>query len=1018
MKNYVKRVILFWFCMVFYMLVQAQVRENRITGHVYDSQNLPLAGVNIKVKNTPYGTVSNEKGEFVLAGKWEQGVSIEFSFIGMRRKTITYKGQTKLEVTLADDTNNMDEVVVTAKANINEIDIRARSGVVQEVDMRRINSKPMIDMGLALQGSVPGLIVTNTGELGSAPEIRIRGNSSLRRGNTTNEPLYVMDGKVISSETFYNLNPQDIKEIKVLKDAAACALYGIKAANGVLEITSQRGISGQTMVTYTLDMGITTRGRRGISMMNSVEKLELERRLQNVETPGYRYSADYYNKYHADDPNLPQLIAAGQQKLDELNNINTDWFHELIRNSLYQKHNVSIRGGSEETTYYVSANYTQQGGRLPGNDKRRMSLRMNMDQKLGHIGYALLSVNGGYAKTNTPNGTTSDPTQLVYELNPYETKDSGELVSYPGRTYNDLMNQYSQEDAAKTAGISGSLILNPLPGLDVAAVAGLDFLLDETEQFTPSTAYSEMTTGVPEIQRGIYSKSKNTTTNVSTNVRVTYNNVYAGKHNLTLGANIDYYLTQLDNVSITGYGVGTIKSAAAINQSIQGTRKAEVGALKDKNAQLGFGAVVGYTFDNIYDLYGTYKTDASSILPSDKRWNSAWAVGIGWTPSYYEFLSDNPVLTRLNLKASYGYTANLNGVSVSSTVATFAYSTNSYEDQRPLDLMGLYNKDLKPEQTKSIDAGINIGLFDRITLEASWYNRRTEQALLDVPIPSSTGYTTLKRNIGILENRGFEFGVNMKVLDTNDWLLSLRGNIAYNRNKVIDLYYADRIYTSEEALLPDYEVGKSYDMIYGPSSLGINPLTGYPVFLVKGNKEKQASEALTAEDVVALGHSTPPYSGSFGLSLSYKSFDLDMDFYYVHGGIHQFNYSYVRDKDDSNKNAVAGQTDKMWFKPGDEGKVYPTPFYTSAVAEDNLSQYPNSLTVGKSDYLKLSMVSLRYRVPPHFLRKTLPFVKYATLAFQGSNLFTWTSYKESDPESGTLAGSLQPIYTFNMSLTF
>ena len=504
MKNYVKRVILFWFCMVFYMLVQAQVRENRITGHVYDSQNLPLAGVNIKVKNTPYGTVSNEKGEFVLAGKWEQGVSIEFSFIGMRRKTITYKGQTKLEVTLADDTNNMDEVVVTAKANINEIDIRARSGVVQEVDMRRINSKPMIDMGLALQGSVPGLIVTNTGELGSAPEIRIRGNSSLRRGNTTNEPLYVMDGKVISSETFYNLNPQDIKEIKVLKDAAACALYGIKAANGVLEITSQRGISGQTMVTYTLDMGITTRGRRGISMMNSVEKLELERRLQNVETPGYRYSADYYNKYHADDPNLPQLIAAGQQKLDELKNINTDWFHELIRNSLYQKHNVSIRGGSEETTYYVSANYTQQGGRLPGNDKRRMSLRMNMDQKLGHIGYALLSVNGGYAKTNTPNGTTSDPTQLVYELNPYETKDSGELVSYPGRTYNDLMNQYSQEDAAKTAGISGSLILNPLPGLDVAAVAGLDFLLDETEQFTPSTAYSEMTTGVPEIQRGIY----------------------------------------------------------------------------------------------------------------------------------------------------------------------------------------------------------------------------------------------------------------------------------------------------------------------------------------------------------------------------------------------------------------------------------------------------------------------------------------------------------------------------------
>ena len=1015
MNYYLKRRILFLAFLSFCVILQAQREEKRISGHVRDAQDLPLAGVNIKVKNTPYGAISNEKGEYVLKGQWEPGVSIEFSFIGMKRKVVTYKGQTRLDVTLLDDVNNMDEVVVTAKANINEIDIRARSGVVQEVDMRRINSKPMIDMG---QGSVPGLIIQNTGELGSTPEIRIRGNSSLRKGNTTNEPLYIMDGKVISPETFYNLNPMDIKEIKVLKDAAACALYGIKAANGVLEITSQRGVSGQTMVTYTLDMGVTTRGRRGVSMMDSAEKLELERLLQNPETPGYRYSADYYNKYYAGDPNLSQLIASGEQKLNELRNINTDWFKELIRNNLYQKHNVSIRGGSEQTTYYISANYTKQGGRLPGNDKQRMSLRMNLDQKLGHIGYALLSVNGGYAKTNTPNGSTSDPTQLVYELNPYETKDGGELISYPGRTYKDLMNQFSQESAAKTAGISGSLTLNPLPGLDIAAVAGLDFLLDETEQFTPSTSYSEMTSGIPELKRGIFAKSKNTTTNISTNIRATYNHVFAGRHDLTLGANMDYYLTQLDNVSITGYGVGTINSAAAINHSIQGTRQAEVGALKDKNAQLGLGAVLGYTFDNIYDFYATYKADASSILPSDKRWNSAWAVGIGWTPSYYSFLADNTVLTRLNLKASYGYTANLNGVSVSSTVATFAYSNNAYEDQRVLELMGLYNKDLKPEQTKSIDAGVSIELFNRVTLETSWYNRRTEQALLDVPIPSSTGYTTLKRNIGILENRGIEFGLKAKVLDTRDWILNLRWNMAYNRNKVIDLYYADKIYASEDVLVPDYEVGKSYDMIYGPQSLGINPLTGYPVFLVKDNKEKQASETLTVDDVVALGHSTPPYTGSFGLSLSYKAFDLDVDFYYVHGGIHQFNYSYVRDKDNVNRNAVAGQTERMWFKAGDEGKVYPTPFYTSATAEENLTLYPNSLTVGKSDYLKLSMVSLRYRVDQRFLRKTIPFVKYATFAFQGSNLFTWTSYKESDPESGTLAGSMQPIYTFNMNLTF
>lgn len=163
---------------------------------------------------------------------------------------------------------------------------------------------------------------------------------------------------------------------------------------------------------------------------------------------------------------------------------------------------------------------------------------------------------------------------------------------------------------------------------------------------------------------------------------------------------------------------------------------------------------------------------------------------------------------------------------------------------------------------------------------------------------------------------------------------------------------------------------------------------------------------------------SPTYSGAVNLSFSYKSFDFDMDFYYVHGGVQRFNYSYVRTKDNVNKNAVAGQTQKMWFHSGDEGKTYWTPFYTSATAEENIALYPNSKTVGKSDYLRLSMVSMRYRLPSATIHKVLPFIQYASVGLQASNLFTWTSYKESDPESGTLAGTTQPVYTFNLNLTF
>jgi TonB-linked SusC/RagA family outer membrane protein len=992
-------------------------QKTTVVGQVKDEQGEPLPGVYVRVPETKQGTVTDGDGRFTLTADLLPGRTIEFSFMGFATQTIVYGHQKKVNVTMKESNTEMDEVVVTARTNINEIDIRGKAGVVESIDMKRVEEKPMIDFALALQGQVPGLMVVNTGELGSRPQIRIRGNSSLRKGNATNEPLYVLDGKVISADVFYNLNPTDIKSIKVLKNAAACALYGVKAANGVLEISSQRGYEGAPSINYSTNVGMTMRGRRGIRMMNSAEKLELERLLQNPETPGYRYSADYYNKYFANDPNLSQLISDGQAKLDSLRGINTDWFDELLRNNIYHRHSLSVRGGNGQTSYYISGNYAYQGGRIEGNSKERMGVRLNLDQRLGRIGYLMFSVDGAYAKTKTPNGTSSNPTALVYELNPYEQKH-GKLWSYPGQTYNDLMHQYEAEAADKSAGASASLTLTPLPGLDVAAVVGVDFLLGDASQFTPSTAYSEQHSGAAELARGIYQKSKNTTTNLTSNVRVTYNRTFAERHDVTIGANMDYYRTDTDNQLMRGYGVGTINSPAAINQSLSGVRQPYVSADRDKMAQVGYGGVMGYTYDNTYDLYATLKLDASSVLPRDKRWNKAWAVGIGWTPTQYAFLKDNKWVTNLNLKASYGQTANLNGVSVSQTVASFEYATSSYESTRPLDFITLYNRDLVPEQNHSIDYGFSLELLKRFTVDVNFYTRKTKEALLDVPIPSSTGFTTLKRNIGVLQNKGVEVSVNAKILNGFDWRCSIGATLAYNENKVLDLYYADRIYTYEDALVPDYEVGKSYDMLYGPVSLGIDPLTGYPMFRGGDGEEKSATKPLTKDDVVSLGHLTPPYTGTVSLNFGYKSFDFDMDFYYVHGGVQRYNYSYVRNRDSANKNAVSGQTQKMWFHQGDENKTYWTPYYTSATAEDNIALYPNSRTVGKSDYLKLSMISLRYRLPSAWTQKHLPCVKYCTVGLQASNLYTWTAYNESDPESGQLAGTTQPVITFNLNVTF
>lgn len=1015
-----KAAIIFLFIGLSVFTTYAQQGDIVLAGRVTDHQDEPLPGATIRVKGTPFGTVADADGRYLLRGKWKENDLILFSFIGMKETCVKYTGQKVQNAVMQQDTKELSEVVVVARQNINELDIRAKSGVVQRVDVKRLNSKPMIDMSLALQGAVPGLIITNTGDLGSKPEIRIRGNSSFRKGDVANEPLYVMDGKVISSDAFLTLNPADIQEIKVLKDAVACALYGIKAANGVIEITSQRGNpDGKLTTNYSFNMGITTRGRRGIKMMDTEEKLELERRLQNKSTPGYRYSEDYYRKYYASAPNLNELIAEGRQVIDSLKNIHTDWFDELIHCNIYQRHNLSVKGGTDKTSYYVSANYAQQGGRIPGNDTQRFTARMSLDQKLGDWGYFSLSTDAGYSATDTPNGSSKSPADLVYQLNPYETK-IGKLVSYSKEsseyTFDDLLNQYRGKSSDKRGGVSGSLNLMPFKALKIDAVMGIDFLLNESLTLVPSTSIAERETGVAVAERGKLTKEKNATANISSNIRVTYNKLFAKRHDLTIGGNMDYYMIRKDNVSAMGYGVGNQMSLNAVNHSISGIRKPKVGSLLEKTAQLGFGIVMGYSFDATYDLFATYKVDASSVLPQSKRWNEAWAVGLGWTPSRYSFLKDSKVITHLNLKGSHGRMANLSGVSASATIGTFSYSSRYYGNIRLLQLLGFYNTDLKPEQTTSTDFSLSVEFFKRLTLGLNLYRRETSDALLDVPIPLSNGFNIMKRNIGVLRNEGYELNAAIKVLDTPDCRAFLRGSLAYNRNKVVSLYYTDRLYTSAEALVPDYEVGKAYNMLYGLKSLGINPITGLPVFQGADGSEIPATQNPARENFIALGYNTSPYSGSFNLSFSYREFDFDMDFYYVFGGVKRYSYSYVRSADDANKNAIQGQLQNMWFQRGDEGKTYHSPFYISPAGAS--LREANTNTVGKSDYLRLSMLSLRYRVPHLFLEKNCRFIKYANVAFQASNLFMLTPYKESDPETGSLAGTMQPVLTINLSLTF
>ncbi|TKG94325.1 SusC/RagA family TonB-linked outer membrane protein [Puteibacter caeruleilacunae] len=996
-------------------LNQVAPENIHVIGKVIDQNSKEaIPGVNVVVEGTFHGTVTDIDGMFSIV--LEKGKTLIFSSIGY--STQSHKtNRSYLEVTLVEQVENISEVKVLARTNINDIDMRKIAGEIEVVSVQKLSNRPEPNLSMLLQGQVPGLTVTPTGELGTKPKVRIRGTSSFRKGDEANQPLFVLDGMVISAEAFYTLNAEDFEEIKVLKDAAASALYGIKAANGVVEITSKRGFEGKAQVSVRSNTGVTLRGPRGVEMMNSKEKLELERLLKLDLSPGYLYSEEYFKKYYSHDPNLDHLIAQGHLKLDSLRSINTDWFNELIKMSVYQSNSLGVRGGNNKSKYYYSIKYDHQGGRIAGNDLNRFTGRMNLDYTLTPKLFLSLNNSLGYSITNTPYGSSHNPTSLVYNLNPYEQKvdpktgKAVKLYSYLDRTFDDLMNQYSKKTTSKR--ITSSINMNWMLSeeMNVSAILGFDYLLGEMLSVVPADAYSQI--NYKDSEKGEIKKDKNTELNYSANIRINYHKSWYG-HNLTLSGNYDYYHTGYDNIGLTGYGIASkVKTAAGINQGLTGSRKTRVRSLKEKYAQLGIGVAMGYSYKSIYDFYGSYKNDASSLLPSDKRRNTAWSVGCGWGISNYPLLMSQNVFSNIRLRASYGYTANLAGIPASATLPTYSYSQEIYAESRILDLNQLYNSDLKPEQTKSTNIGLSFTLLNMLDLDVSAYKRKTEDALLDVAIPASNGYSSMNRNIGILQNSGLEFRLSGDLIDKDDsrWNSSL--SLSWNKNKVVELYDGTEYFSGNgETLLPDMQEGKPLDLIYGLQSLGIHSIDGLPRYLSATGQQIDYTHNLRREDFKVLGYATAPYMGFFNNSVRYKNFSLNFDFYFTFGAIATYDRTYVRDLSNADKNAVKGQTKDMWFKPGDENKIYHT--VNVPASAYTILDYPSTKTTYKTDYIKLSNLCINYKLPKAIIDKTNGVIRYASLSIQGQNI--WKFQRERDKAS--LRGVEQPIITMGANVTF
>lgn len=1020
-------ILVLFFC--FYQLLNAQ--ERVMDGYLEEMHSgKSILGVVVKNKHLKIETQSSIDGKFSI--RYRIGDELSFSKNGYQTVSIIAKSSS-MKIRLKKVVTDIETVVIKAKSNINDIDIRKAVGAITQIDMKELRSRPEISIISALQGQSSGLYIKNDGELGKPPKVRIRGSSTLAikkvqkldestglvLDNRANQPLYILDGQIITPDIFVALNLNDIEEIKVLKDAAANALYGIKAANGVIEISSKKGINGATRYSVSYQNGITFKGSPKIHMMETEEKLAFERITKNLLTPGYFYSEEYYRKYYPNAPHLETLIAEGTKKLDSISKINTNWFKELARANTFQDYNISVRGGNAKSRYYVSGGYIQQGGKFEGNDLQRITGKLNYDFNIGKGIKVMFNSGIGITKNNTPNSSDYQLSDLIYRLNPYEQKNTGTLISYNGRQYSDLVDQYSQNKTSSQFNFSSNLFGKIASYLDFSSVVGLNYSIDEHLSLVPRTAYSEAKSGVPENERGKAEKSKITEKNISVNTRLNYHQTF-GRHQLSASANADYYTSDRDLIGIVGYGLPSkLKSAAGIDNDIKGTRHSVTSSATFSEAQLGFGASMLYTWDEKIEVYGSYKVDGSSLMPKDKRWNSFWATGLGYTLSNEVFLKKSKVINLFKLRASYGVTASLAGVEASLVVPQFSYGSNSYLGNRYFALKNLYNEFLKPEKNTSYNIGIDASFFNKINFSLDYYKRTTDEMLLTMPIAPSNGFTQQMQNVGAMQNTGLELTLSGKIWNQAQFSWNTSVNISYNQNKVLDLYDGEELYLTNDKY-PDYKEGYPSDIIYGLIDLGIHPVDGTPRYQrADGRILNGQTEVPDKGDFVILGHKTPPITGGWYHQFQYKNWQLGIDFYFSFGSKAIFeNRNMYYEDTDTYTNFPAGQLNSTWFEIGDEGKIHPSPFLGTGNIYQNI-KYATDRNIGNNDFIRLNNLRLSYSFEKEQLsRWTNIKIKSLVLNLQLKNIWTITAFQGVDPESASLSGSVQPIMTMGINFSF
>ncbi len=941
-------------------LVTAQI--TKVTGTVISEEDgLPVVGASILVKGTAVGTVTDMDGKFQLPNVPSSAKTLVISFIGMKSQELPIK-QT-MNVILKPDTETLEEVVVLGYGSGKKIG--SIVGSVAKVNSEKLSAKPVANAMDALQGQVSGLqVYTSSGEPGSSSSSYIRGVGSL---TADNEPLYVLDGTPVSSSVMVMMNPNDFESVTVLKDASATSIYGSRAANGVIYITTKRGKIGEkAVITASGNYGTARLARRVSNPMNSTE-------LLNYQLSHGIIKQETYDKY----------INSG---------IDTNWEDYFFKDDAptYQA-NLSIQGGSNKTMYYVSGSYYFQDGITPRSEYNRYTFRSNLESR--PTDWLRFGANFGatydeqqtslftYQGSNNLNGgifgTILNPTYY----NPYG-EDGSKLDVIPG------LNRYSpyylsdkQPSSSNTAQLDGTAFiqLNPIEGLTIRSQFGI-----EAYDFRQT---SKRLASHPDATQGGYTyeafrrNAKLTITNTAE-----YNFKIKDIHDFTIligqeGIKNDY---QRFGSETTGQSDDRLSMLEA------GTAATLLGA--DENDLytyqfLSFFGRINYALNDKYFADFSIRNDASSRFGKDNRNAIFMSGGLMWNMKKESFLEDVNFLSDLKLKASIGTTGN-------SSIGNYDHlalvGTNLYNAQGGWKINTPGNGDLGWEKQTLANIGIEASFWNKYRIELTYYNKKTSNMLMDVPVPYTSGFSSITQNVGSMTNSGVEIAVSLDLLKTKDWFVGFNMNYAYNKNKITELFYG-----YDEWAMPNYLV--SYNVgepvqYYMAEWAGVDPADGQQMWYIPGTDgetTKEYDEELLQQATGKKRYA--PHNGGFGLNVSWKGLSLNADFAWVLGK-YMVNNDYYFAANPYNFAGYNQSKDVLneWKEPGD---------ITDIPAYGNVMQFDTHLLENAS-FLRLKNISLSYTLPKNWLLPT-KVIQGVRIMATARNLFTITNYKGADPELDT-----------------